>query len=712
MKKLTLLLGLICIAAFTFGQGNISTVLQDGHANVATVKQIGINNDAFMNLVGEGNWIWQCQTGFNNVESFVVMNGNFNRTWSAEYFWTPTNWKFYTKFLYDPSNTQHQFGCLNTAVAYIDLSDHNLVSQTQGYKYFGLWSEMNEAVINITNFSHYNKVMQAQLGFSNHVFVNIDDNSTWNNILTHQKGEDNVVTVNISEYSDGNKVGITQGCMYNWAIGNTAFVQITDITDDNEFVINQKDFYNYAEILANYNSDDNIMSIHQEGWSGNYAHIQLEQWAIDNIISICQWDLGSHDATVDLFEADYTRIFDGRYTYPITCMSSFGFLYPLPYCPFGNKVYTKIKYDPTNNIHQDGYFNHADVDLWGPYTDDNQFSIFQEGFWSYNNTAIINIHESADNAIAIYQTGESNTAEVIVGNYSDWNELFTYQVGVGNMAYINAQNADNNFASIVQGKYGSDFNTANIFLSNHDAGTAVINQFWYGNNAEMNLHDGFGNMGAIYQRSYMSNAWMDLAGTENWAAICQHFFGYHNAFVQITGYDNGFNKYYDMYGPSSPWFVPFNPGYYCGGQYFKVWNEIYYDPTNMVHQEGFCQWGEVYINGGAHNRVSIFQEGDCCCCGACGGCVNNVAVTDIYDGFCNATAQYQNGQRNYSFIDIDNADFGKANTFQVGVENIANIQQFNGEANWAGVLQYGDNHNANISQTGTWNQATTNQFNW
>ncbi len=57
----------------------------------------------------------------------------------------------------------------------------------------------------------------------------------------------------------------------------------------------------------------------------------------------------------------------------------------------------------------------------------------------------------------------------------------------------------------------------------------------------MNLHDGFGNMGAIYQHSYMSNAWMDLAGTENWAAICQHYYGYHNAFVQITGDDNGFN---------------------------------------------------------------------------------------------------------------------------------------------------------------------------
>ncbi len=273
MKKLTLLLGLICIAAFTFGQGNISTVLQDGHANVATVKQIGINNDAFMNLVGEGNWIWQCQTGFNNVESFVVMNGNFNRTWSAEYFWAPSSCKFYTKFLYDPSNTQHQFGFLNTASAYISLSDNNLVSQTQGYKYFGLWSEMNEAVINITNFSHYNKIMQAQLGYANHAFANIDDQSDYNNILSHQKGENNVVTVNIFGQSDDNKVGVTQGCMYNWAIGNTALVQITDDADGNEFVINQKDVFNYAEILANFNSDGNIGFIHQEGWSGNYAHM-------------------------------------------------------------------------------------------------------------------------------------------------------------------------------------------------------------------------------------------------------------------------------------------------------------------------------------------------------------------------------------------------------------------------------------------------------
>ncbi len=714
MKKLTLLLSLMLVVGFAFSQNNLSEVYQNGEYNIATVKQIGVDNVAYLDMLGDYNTVWQCQTGYANFEWFVINNGNFNASFNGVY-WVPWHYqqfgvsKFFVCQLWDPSNTQHQFGHFNEATVYIENSDHNLVSQTQGWKYhLPVIGNFNEAHITITSMSDYNQVMQAQLLDNNYASVYIDYKSDENVSLQYQFGWCNSSVVEITGSSDLNKVGIVQGIGIRPSAFNVSFVGIWDHSDFNEVIINQFDHGNFAEVIIHDYSDYNLVAIHQENQllfsSGSDACVWIYGDANYNEMSICQWDGGGHSAFIDIYMGDYNKIYDG-------------YIAGVPPI-FGDKVITEIFWDDYqfNVIRQEGCHNNAGITIkqFGSgddqQADRNLVSIYQWGLWSSFNEAFITIFESSDNRAAIAQEGYKHDALIDIMWNSNFNTALISQHTDHNDAWIFVENNSNcNFANIVQGdSYNNDgFNYAQIHQVNyHDNGWAVINQYWKYNYASITQEFGAYNEAAIYQNSFMSWANIYETGFYNFASICQHYFGFHWANIYINGTNNGFHN---LIEGTDPYFKPSNPGYQ-NGFYFKVENWTCFDPTNMIRQEGKCNRADIWIFGD-DNRSSIYQKGYPCGCGGCGGCcVNNEAYLYI-NGNGNWTAQYQDGAYNYSEINIDNAHCGKALTYQMGIANYANIHQFNGFYNLAGIDQFGCLHTGIISQTGLANEATINQFN-
>jgi len=695
MRKLTLIASLVFVVGFAFGQSNESQVLQVGAGNIATVKQIGVGNDAFLQMVGDYNTIYQCQTGFFNTETFVIDNGDFNATYDGVA-WTPWNSKFFIKKLYDPSNTQHQFGEYNHASVYLSGSDGNLVSQTQGWKYLGsVWGIGNVATMSFIN-SDGNRASQAQLFWSNTADISMSE-SDGNIALQYQKGYANTASTSITGGSDNNMTSIVQGWHGGWSEHNTATVSISDYSDGNEAIINQKDAYNEAQVLIWDNSSLNKAAIYQEGqWS--FANISMYSVAYGNEMSICQWDQGNHYAAIDVFKGDLNKIYDGV-----------SFAVP---SVFGNKVYTEVCWDPTNVIHQDGMSQIASISIGQNYSpmeaDYNKVSIYQYGSWSYGNEAYIDIWDGSFNRVALYQEGEYHDATVNIWNdNSDDNMAFIAQHEYDNDAMIQiTNNSEGNKTSIVQGKNGNGYfdahNDAYIYVDQHDDGVAVINQYRQSNLATITLQVGAANWAAIYQNSVASFADIYVTGIGNMASICQHDYGFHTASIYINGNGNGFNTV-TPYAPGSPYFVPSNPGY-SNGYIFKVDNFLCYDPTNMIRQEGLKQLASMSIVGNG-NFASIYQKGY-----NCYGAYNHSANLDIWMGDGNLTAQYQDGMHNSSYIDIDYANDGKALTFQVGQYNVASIYQYNGQGNMAGIDQFGHSHQGSITQTGAGNEATINQL--
>ncbi len=697
MRKLTLIASLVFVVGFAFGQSNESQVLQVGAGNIATVKQIGVGNDAFLQMVGDYNTIYQCQTGFFNSETFVIDNGDFNATYDGVA-WTPWNSKFFIKKLYDPSNTQHQFGEYNHASVYMSGSDGNLVSQTQGWKYIGsVWGIGNVATMSFIN-SDGNRASQAQLFWSNTADISMSE-SDGNIALQYQKGYANTASTSITGGSDNNMTSIVQGWHGGWSEYNNATVSISDFSDGNEAIINQKDAYNEAQVLIWDNSSLNKAAIYQEGqWS--FANISMYSVAYGNEMSICQWDQGNHYAAIDVFKGDFNKIYDGV-----------SFAVP---SVFGNKVYTEVYWDPTNVIHQDGMSQIASISIGQNYSpmeaDYNKVSIYQYGSWSYGNEAYIDIWDGSFNRVALYQEGEYHDATVNIWNdNSDDNMAFIAQHEHDNNAMIQiTNNSEGNKTSIVQGKNGNGYldahNDAYIYVDQHDDGVAVINQYRQSNLATITLQVGAANWAAIYQNSVASFADIYVTGIGNMASICQHDYGFHTASIYINGNGNGFNTV-TPYAPGSPYFVPSNPGY-SNGYTFKVDNFLCYDPTNMIRQEGLKQLASMSIVGNG-NFASIYQKGY-----NSYGAYNHYANLDIWMGDGNLTAQYQDGMHNSSYIDIDYANDGKALTFQIGQYNVASIYQYNGQGNMAGIDQFGHSHHGSITQTGAGNEATINQFDY
>jgi len=709
MRKLTLVAGLIFVMGFAYGQNNLSEVYQDGDGNVATVKQIGQLNVAFLDMLGNGNIIYQCQTGFLNSESFVIENGDYNMTyygvsftpWHSEQFGCQ---KFFVCKLWDPSNTQHQFGHFNTAEAYIRGSDRNFVSQTQGWKYhYPVLGNNNYARIDILDMSDDNHVMQAQLYDNNVATAYISYKSDENTVLQYQRGFDNMTDVSITGSSDENRVGVVQGWFGRLSFNNTAYVDLFNDSDDNEVIINQTDQNNYAEVVIGDFSNHNDVAIHQENpwwYTGSTALVSMMWDANYNQMSICQWDDGNHFASIDIYLADYNKIYDGV---------SFGV--PVIY---GDKVFTEIFYDDYqfNVIRQEGYGEYATISInqggtaWDQQADHNLVSIYQYGWWSYYNVAMIDIYESNFNRAAIAQTGDNHWAEIDILFNSNGNTALISQHTDNNSAFITISGgSDGNMSNIVQLNSGYDdgFNYASIHqYNNADNGLAVINQYWMYNTALIEQTAGSGNEATIYQKTFNSWAHIFETGNDNFASICQHYFGYHSAEILIYGNGNGFNNALEG---TSPYFKPSNPGYH-NGYIFKVENWVCFDPTNMIRQEGKANLARMIIVGD-NNRSSIYQKGYSCGCGG----VNNIAYLDIDMGNGNITGQYQDGSHNYSDIDIYDADNGKALTYQVGADNGAYIFQYNGDGNMAGIDQFGLAHQGTIMQTGIGNEATINQFN-
>ncbi|MEA3479858.1 MAG: hypothetical protein U9R60_16880, partial [Bacteroidota bacterium] len=645
MKKLTLLLSLLFVAGLAFSQNNLSEVYQDGAYNIATVKQIGVDNVAYLDMLGDYNTIWQCQTGYDNYEYFVIEHGNFNSTFQGVY-WVPWHYqtfgvcKFFVCQLWDPSNTQHQFGHFNRAYVDIVKSDYNKVSQTQGWKYhFPVVGNNNEARITIKKWSDFNKVMQAQLLDNNYASTFIYDKSDHNTVLQYQFGCGNESAVEIIGSSDFNKVGIVQGCGFNLSFYNENFVGIYGNSDKNEIIINQFDHSNYAEVIIEGYSDYNKVAIHQENpwWFslGSAAFVHMYENANFNEMSICQWDGGGHYAEIEIKQGDWNKIYDGVF-FGVPCV----YWHPC----WGPKVYTEIFWDDIqfNVIRQEGFHNKADIRIkqfgTGPdeQADRNLVSIYQYGWWTSFNYASIWIFNSSDNRAAIAQEGYKNNAWLDILWNSNENIAGISQHTDHNFAYIKIENgSDRNQANIVQGDswYNDGYNDAYIFMNNHDEGIAIINQFWRRNFAQITQEYGVGNWATIFQKSYKSIAYIYETGDYNFASICQHYFGFHYANIYINGNHNGFNNAIEG---TSPYFKPSNPGYHCG-YIFKVENWVCFDPTNMIRQEGKCQVATMTIVGD-WNRSSILQRGYCCGCGGC--CVNNEAYLTIY-GSGNITAQYQ-----------------------------------------------------------------------
>lgn len=715
MKKLTLLLGLLFVVGFAFAQSNFSDVYQEGEQNVATVKQIGLDNEAWLSQIGDGNIIWQCQTGLENGLDFYIWDGNYNMTFQGVSFipWHQTQFgvcKFFTKQLWDPSNTQHQFGWGNYASTEISSSNNNLVSQTQGWKYHGIFgviqgprdSWFNEAFINISGGSDGNMVMQTQIWDNNYAAAGVHDHSDNNVVLQFQYGFDNESYVTVENSSDGNKIGIVQGTFWDLGFGNVNDVFISGNSDLNEVVINQFDGGNFAQVAITGNSQLNDVAIWQKNYyMGSDAYVTLDNLAFFNQMSICQWDDGGHFASIYINQGDYNKIYDGNYGY---------MAYEVPEV-FGEKVYTEIFYDnwQYNVIRQEGYKNDAYITIQqftplGWDADYNNVSIYQDKWFSYFNDAYITIYDGSYNKAAIYQVGNRHDAAIDIMWGSDNNIALISQHTDHNDAWINIQNeSSNNFANIVQANsdYDDGFNDAEIHLNYHNDGYALINQYWHGNEAFITQEYGFGNKAAIYQKSMESWANIYETGDYNFASICQHHFGWHWANIYIDGNNNG---YHNVIEGTSPYFKPSNPGYH-NGYAFKVENWVCFDPTNMIRQEGKKQKADIYVVGD-WNRSNIYQKGYCDPSLA----VNNEAYLHI-EGNSNWTAQYQDGQRNFSEINIFDASCGDALTFQVGVENDAHITQFEGTWNQAGIDQFGCFHSGHITQTGFSNEATINQYN-
>ena len=556
MKKLTILLGFVFVVSFAFAQSNFSDVQQIGVENVATVKQIGLDNWAYVYQRGEGNVIWQCQTGLENGLDFYIFDGNYNMTFQGVSFipWHTYQfgvYKFFTKQLWDPSNTQHQFGWGNYANTTISNSDGNLVSQTQGWKYHGIFDVIsgpqdawfNEAFINISGFSNDNMVMQTQIWDNNHASAEIFDHSDENTVLQFQYGFDNESYVAIGHSSDNNKVGSVQGVAWDFGYGNINYVSIMNNSDFNEVVIDQFDGGNFAEVVINENSQSNDVAIWQKNfYMGSDAYVFLDFWAFYNQMSICQWDDGGHFAQIDIYQGDYNKIYDGltgRYAYSVPEV-------------FGDKVYTEIFYDnyQFNVIRQEGYKNDAYITItqWTPSgldADYNRVSIYQDGWWSYYNDAYITIYDGSYNKAAIYQEGNRHDAWIDIMWGSDNNIALISQHTDRNDAFINIQNnSDYNFANIVQANsdYDDGMNYAEIYMNEHEGGYALINQYWKYNDAFITMENGFANEATIYQKAFASFANIYITGGLNFAAICQHYFGYHYANIYINGYNNGFHN--------------------------------------------------------------------------------------------------------------------------------------------------------------------------
>lgn len=307
------------------------------------------------------------------------------------------------------------------------------------------------------------------------------------------------------------------------------------------------------------------------------------------------------------------------------------------------------------------------------YSYHSQNTISQSGYYGY---ATIDQKYAYATSAGIYQDGNFNRAQVNQDSTS-WSQ-----------ANINQYGGGSNLAQIDQ--FGGAWSSANITQSWSFQNIANIWQ--QGNYWDANISAN------ISQSGYMLNASISENFNSSTAAYANQSGDYQQAVINQEGNSGA-------YVISSDW--------------WGSWQEFRYTQADISQSD----WGnqariDQYYNQGSaaqisqqgnNNVASIGQAGNV------GGMIEShycydcqpygVAISQIGDSNYAATYQYDTTAASAS-IQQGVSDWWWYNP---GFENLALIQQYNGENMHAGIRQSGDYNFALISQTGNWNEATIAQ---